>query len=247
MVKKKNNNNYVNIPSLLIIGIGVGILIGLSNSPVLHLIVGGVMTLIGGIIGALSGIRSNLFDRFKIETVSALPLAVLVVGLVAGALSGIHINEFNMLSPSPQEFANRWSGIGLTEQERKRRLFDGMYPPQQPTQVPAEISPNKSNSFGTSQKNNTSANTSTNSGGNTDINKYIALPKYKDVWVLSNPYRSEKYLNSDLTIRCNIVWLVSDDRLADSLLEQFPSTEKEVKKCSKDHECLDGIRRKRCP
>ncbi len=102
---------------MLVIGIGVGFLIGLSLSPVLHIIVGSLITLVVSIAGILVGIEfkhENLTSKSenspplasiaqirKGAKISLAPLAIMIVGLAVGSAVGIcaRTNEWFGVNP----------------------------------------------------------------------------------------------------------------------------------------------------
>lgn len=128
---------------LLLAAISVGWLIGLSTSPVLHVIVGSVIAVVVAVVGALSGIKTQLSvadeepkgdPATRVSAVSGLsvnptPVVVFAVGLAIGATIGIAARTNELFSPNKGMFVRRWQGIGLTDVEIKRRLFDQLYPP----------------------------------------------------------------------------------------------------------------------
>jgi len=134
---------------LLIIGVGVGWLIGLSVSPVLFIILGSVIALVAGVVGALVGLdpdsgdktesdpenpSKTLYSRKSLIPISPLPLTTLVIGLGIGSTTGIYVRTNDIFGADPQRFVRKWSGAGLGEQEIQRRLFDQLYPPRTGTE-----------------------------------------------------------------------------------------------------------------
>ena len=130
---------FLNVVFLLATGVGVGWLIGLSVSPVLHIIVGSVIAVAAGAVGSLAGLDAKskgepdrdqdvpLDNRRNIQ-LDPLPLALLVVGLAIGAPLGIYVRTNDLLGPKPERFAQKWSGTELNEDEIQKRLFDTLYP-----------------------------------------------------------------------------------------------------------------------
>lgn len=131
---------------LLISGMGVGWLLGLSVSPVLHIIVASVIALVIGVVGALAGLESNpdgsatgkdsqtgeisISANKKSVKINPFPMTALIAGLVIGASFGVYTRTNELLGANPQRLAQRWNGVsGLDEASIKRRLFDQYYPP----------------------------------------------------------------------------------------------------------------------
>lgn len=142
MAKKRKGSGAASLSliCLLISGIGVGWLLGLSVSPVLHIIVASVMALVMGIVGALAGLdtnpgkendgQSNEIRISKPVKISPFPMTALIAGLVVGACFGIYARTNELLGANPQRLVQKWNGVsGLDDNSIKRRLFDQLYPP----------------------------------------------------------------------------------------------------------------------
>lgn len=128
--------------ALFVSSLCVGWLVGLSASPILHVIVGSVIALIVAIVGALAGIQLQISAKDESEdtpngipmgtvrgvSVNPLPVAVFAVGLALGATTGISARTNEFFGPNAGRFVKRWQGIGLTDVETKRRLFEELYP-----------------------------------------------------------------------------------------------------------------------
>src|ERR1043165_525717 len=131
---------------LFISGTGVGWLLGLSVSPVLHIIVASVIALTVGVVGALAGLeghpksdvaeKDSQHSEISIPTnkrsvkINPFPITALIIGLVVGACFGVYTRTNELLCADPQRLAQRWNGVsGLDEANIKRRLFDHLYPP----------------------------------------------------------------------------------------------------------------------
>ena len=129
---------------LVISGMGIGWLLGLSVSPVLHIIVASVIALVMGIVGALAGLDINpgserndsesnelkISPREKLVKISPFPMTALIAGLVIGACFGVYARANELLGANPQRLVQRWNGVnGLDDAGIKRRLFDHLYPP----------------------------------------------------------------------------------------------------------------------
>lgn len=125
---------------LLLSGAAIGWLIGLSVSPVVHLVVTSVLAVVGGLVSALAGLpvaesessdpapstpRSGISHR----RLTPVPLALFLIGLVPGASLGLTARTHEWFGADPRGLVNKWSATGLTEKEIALRLFDQMYPP----------------------------------------------------------------------------------------------------------------------
>ena len=125
---------------MLVSGLGIGWLIGLSVSPTLHIIVGSIIALVAGVVGSLAGVRNIPSDetsesvpiehkkRFRPPSVDPMPLTALVVGLAIGAAVGVYARTNDLLGPNPEKFARKWAGTGLEAKEIQSRLFNTLYP-----------------------------------------------------------------------------------------------------------------------
>jgi hypothetical protein len=128
---------------ILCSGVGVGMLMGFSISPTLHIIFASVTALVVGIVSALAGLEVKPGDSDNKEEVGAelqlgkrkgvvkvnpLPLTMLIIGLVIGSCVGIYVRTNELLGVSPRRIAERWKDTGLDEKEIYRRIFDQMYP-----------------------------------------------------------------------------------------------------------------------
>jgi len=131
---------------LFISGTGVGWLLGLSVSPVLHIIVASVIALTVGVVGTLAGLEGNhksgtaennsqhgeasIFTNKRSVKINPFPMTALIMGLVIGACFGVYTRTNELLGADPRRLAQRWNGVsGLDEANIKRRLFDHLYPP----------------------------------------------------------------------------------------------------------------------
>jgi len=241
----KNVNNYINIPSLLICGAGIGILLGLSASPVLNIIVGSVIALVGGIIGGLSGLKSDSDAPRRRSSVSALPLATLVIGLVVGSLLGIYIRNYDLLAPSPQQFANKWAGTDLPSNQLQKRLFENLYPSQQPEQT-IEETVNDSEKSPVSNDDKSLSNRADTLKRETDKNTVKkTAPSSSD----KKSIQSSTFLYSLTTEQCARLEQSNPEELLTDLKFEITTSSgrKEIEKCSDNFECLDKIRKKICP
>lgn len=138
---------------ILISGSGTGILIGLSVSPVLHIIVASVISVIVGVSAALAGLEPSQVTgaaeqdhahipkfRRSLPQVNPLPVTLLIVGLVLGAFVGIYVRTNQLFGPNPKRLALPWVGTGLDERDIQKRIFDDTYPPHEYSSPPVQIS-----------------------------------------------------------------------------------------------------------
>lgn len=121
------------IACMLLSGLGVGWLIGLSVSPVLHIVVASVIALIVGVTGALMGL-SNIGDvkeslLKKISEANPLPVTLLVIGLGLGASFGVLSRTHNWLGKNSSDIIQEWQRNGLDSLKIATQIFDNLYPP----------------------------------------------------------------------------------------------------------------------
>lgn len=128
---------------LLLSGLGVGWLIGLSVSEVIYAVITSLIALIVAVTGALAGVNVERDDstengdtnprprrKVRVET-DPLPIMFMIIGLVIGTSLGIYARTNYWLGPRPENFTERWKITGRTDKELSGRLFDELYPPKE--------------------------------------------------------------------------------------------------------------------
>lgn len=122
---------------ILISGFGVGMLSGLSVSPVISIIINGIIGVAVATITVLSGLKpsddSATTSWPRIQPVTPFPVAILVIGIVTGALVGVPIRTYQLLGPNIDRTVSVWvapspQSSGLTAEEVRRRIFESTYP-----------------------------------------------------------------------------------------------------------------------
>ena len=112
----------INLISILISGLGIGWLVGMSVSPVLSIVLTSIVGLISTIIAAFSGLshqeNSNTdkisSSKSKIITIaSPLALAILIFGIVFGSLVSNYYRVFVMNPKSILAEINFWTSQGI--------------------------------------------------------------------------------------------------------------------------------------
>ncbi|HRW10344.1 MAG TPA: hypothetical protein P5121_34810 [Caldilineaceae bacterium] len=138
--RKRANQNakqsqWRHIFALVLTGISIGWLSGLSMSPVISVVIGSVTTLVATIIAALSGVKEEFWDKDTspntvkrwLRAVTPVPLAWLVGGLLIGAHVGLFIRTHDLLSPSPADLltqeVTKWETFGIPRDEVVAQLF----------------------------------------------------------------------------------------------------------------------------
>lgn len=122
--------------SLLLTGLGIGWLVGLSVSPVVSIVITSVAGSAAAIIAAMSGLENqpkaesdSKAKKIHFSKISPVPIASLVVGIVAGSIVGIYVRSHNGLGndPSLAKEVEQWTELGLNREEVTRRLFENKY------------------------------------------------------------------------------------------------------------------------
>ena len=86
-------------------GIGIGILLGLSDSPVLLQVLVPLLAIIVGLLSIFTGQKNYEASEGKesnlsrIQNVSALPIMLMVIGMVSGAFLGMLARNYDICSP----------------------------------------------------------------------------------------------------------------------------------------------------
>lgn len=131
------NSSYpkVYLISLIITGLGIGWLAGLSVSPVVSIVITSVAGSAAAIIATMSGLENqpktegdSKTKNIPFSKISPVPITVLVVGIVAGSIVGIYVRSHNWLgNPSLAKEVEQWTELGFNREEVARRLFENKY------------------------------------------------------------------------------------------------------------------------
>jgi hypothetical protein len=106
-------------------GIGLGILMGLSASPVAGTVLTAVVGVTVVLVSALAGVNENTSAAAARLKVDPVPIALVVVGLVLGGPTGIYMRTNFWFGPNSAEIARRF---GVPESKVKERLFENLLP-----------------------------------------------------------------------------------------------------------------------
>lgn len=100
---------------MLLVGIGLGWMIGMSVSPVIGTVVGSLLALLISIVSLLAGLparngeqnRGDQEQKKWLESIqgriSVLPLVLLILGMVGGEIIGVYCRTHQILSPAPKQ------------------------------------------------------------------------------------------------------------------------------------------------
>jgi hypothetical protein len=128
-------------------GLGIGFLVGLSASPVVSALIGGIVSLAAGVVSALCGVRLEKSEPPPGEKlnqavgsqgkgngsaftahVTPLPIAFLVISIVLGSLLGLRARTQEWFAESPEHLSDKWQkSTGLTKEQIAVRLFNSIY------------------------------------------------------------------------------------------------------------------------
>ena len=137
--KRLNTKRAFNAICLLVSGLSVGWLMGLSVSPVIQTILTSLLTIVIGITSALAGISFVQTQDSNSDGTPAkrrprvifdpLPIMGLALGIATGSALGVYARTNNWLGPKKNSFYEEWQDTGLAKEEITRRVFDSLYPP----------------------------------------------------------------------------------------------------------------------
>lgn len=119
--------------SLLITGMGIGWLAGLSVSPVISMIITTIIGSAAAIIAAVSGLNNQQVDNDdtngsnvrRFPSLDTLPIAALVIGLVIGSYFGILARTHDWLEPDMTLEIKKWTNLGVSL--KKQAIADKMF------------------------------------------------------------------------------------------------------------------------
>lgn len=119
------------IAGVLVVGLSIGWLAGLSTSPVVSILISGAMGAAISIIAVLGGFSKDATDgkggSARIPDANPLHLCALSVGLAAGASVGLYARTHYWLTPTPssvlQQRVDDWSSIGISKADVAKALF----------------------------------------------------------------------------------------------------------------------------
>ena len=182
MARKPSQTNVV-IP-LSFAGLSIGILSGLSVSPVIATVLSAVLAVCCAAVAAFSGLREPSEEnhttgaKAKEGTKPKLPLAIPITPvpvavfstLVAiGAVAGVVIRTHEWLAPSPDHLRKKWVAIGVDPKVAAERLFEARYPGQ-------SLEPKKSNEGDASQRSASASSHGTPNPTAVGISALMSLP-----------------------------------------------------------------------
>ena len=139
--------------TILVTGLGIGWLIGLSISPVVSIVITSVTGAAAAIIAVVSGVEDKIDITEKDEkrrkltrNVNPTPLALLVIGIVIGSTLGIWARNYHLLGSDLSSEIKKWTDQGFTKDDVTKKLFDKNFVPVSSNQTTSNTSSVNSNS-----------------------------------------------------------------------------------------------------
>lgn len=149
MPQKSSKKLLLNIACLLVCGLGVGWLIGLSVSSLLYLVITSLMSIIAGLAGALAGLEMPSEKEApttptpkRMIQLDPVPLTAFILGLVLGASTGVYARTNQFFGPNIDKLAEKWKATEYTKRDIARVLFAQIHgtPAQSPVESPPPTS-----------------------------------------------------------------------------------------------------------
>jgi hypothetical protein len=120
---------------IVLSGVGIGCLMGLSISPVVGIVVTSVVGAVAAVVTALSGLegKTGALESDSTKSLSRLapsvwPLVLLIMGLVVGAAIGISARNNHWFGSDASSEITKWTQLGIEGDEARDRLFDTAHP-----------------------------------------------------------------------------------------------------------------------
>lgn len=144
--KIPKSRQILNLICLLLSGLALGWMVGLSVSPVIQTIIASLMAVVVSVCTTLAGLprekaegneddsidsrikSSRAWRRDLSEFFNPLPVMLMVVGLSCGASVGVYGRANNWLGARTNVYVEEWKETGLTPKEITTRVFNLFYP-----------------------------------------------------------------------------------------------------------------------
>lgn len=158
MARRKDTGRLVfNSFCLLMSGLGLGWLVGLSVSPVIQTILASLIAVVVSISSALAGLRPSHSDGEQDDSqereankprahgrwtflflLDPLPVMSMIIGLACGASVGVYARTNDWLGARTNILVEEWKDTGLSPKDITTRVFDSLYPPPTYTESTAQ-------------------------------------------------------------------------------------------------------------
>lgn len=115
--------------AVVVSGAGIGWLLGLSASPVLHIVIASIMAIAGGVVATLANPpgKDDASTMARTLGASPAPLALLLAGIAVGSGAGIYARA-NEVFVRPRAVIDRWVNLGLDRVRVTDALFEHLHP-----------------------------------------------------------------------------------------------------------------------
>ena len=129
------------ILQVLVIGLSLGWLIGMSESPVIASVITTLLALIISAITIMSGIESSKPILGELTKVKMGPITILIFSIALGSIIGIFVRTNNYLGRNidekikVQEIIQLYSHYGIDSNKIALRLFNANYPEIKPSET----------------------------------------------------------------------------------------------------------------
>jgi hypothetical protein len=115
--------------SILIGGLGLGWIMGLSVSPVVQTVIAALIAFAVAVATALVGIRSAPQSPPNNPIITPAPFGLLMVGIAIGCTLGVWIRTHDSLGPNLTDRVAQWKSTSYADSLIARRIFNRTYPP----------------------------------------------------------------------------------------------------------------------
>ena len=122
--------------ALVVTGLGIGWLAGLSVSPVVSIVITSITGAAGAVVAALSGLKEDAATTDETpkpkeplrRRIDPIPIGLLAAGLILGSIFGLLARNYHLLGSDLSAELTKWERAGLAKTEVARRLFELQYP-----------------------------------------------------------------------------------------------------------------------
>jgi hypothetical protein len=121
MTRQRVMQSVVSGISLLLCGLSLGWLTGMTQSPITAAVVGAFIALFPPLLPTLDAIKNGTSSNTRtLAYLTGLICCPLLLGTAVGAASGLYMRSHSYLSPTPKEVLKRWTDAGFTKAELKK-------------------------------------------------------------------------------------------------------------------------------
>lgn len=120
----------LNIISLLLCGISIGWLMGLSASPVIQTVLSSMLAVITSTLSLLLSFQEGMLKEKitdKLGVINVIPLSVFLVGLSLSATAGVYARANDWYGIDPVSFKNKWEIKDKDKSGIIKRLYEELH------------------------------------------------------------------------------------------------------------------------